>query len=214
MTIANAARALNLHARRRHGSAAFLPPLLVMTDAKRLADPRAVLDGLPRGAAIVLRHYELDRAARTALARALVPACRARGLRLLVAGDPAMAAASGADGVHLPEWMTRARGAGGFRLHRRPGWIVTAACHSEAALIRARRVGADAAVLAPVFATRSHPDTPALGAVRFAALAHGSSLPVYALGGITGAGVRRLRGSAAAGVAGIGFATGKRSDSD
>lgn len=214
MTIANAARALNLQARRRHRAALRLPPLLVMTDATRLNDPRVVLDRLPRGSGIILRHYTLDRTARMALARALVPACRARGLRLLVAGDAAMAAASGADGVHLPEWMTRTAGAGGLRLHRRPGWIVTAACHSGAALVQARRIGADAAVLAPVFATPSHPETPALGAVRFAALAHETRLPVYALGGITAAGARRLRDSGAAGVAGIGFATGNRSDSD
>ena len=53
--------------------------------------------------------------------------------------------------------------------------------------IFARRAGADAAVLGPVFASASHPAAPSLGASRFAALVRASPLPVYALGGIDAA---------------------------
>ena len=106
----------------------------------------------------------------------------------------------GAHGVHLPERAIRRAGA--VRWQR--DWLITAAAHSPAALRSAASAGADAALLSPVFATASHPDVRALGPRRFAALAHASPLPVYALGGIDSTRARLLQGSGAVGIAGIG----------
>ncbi len=75
---------------------------------------------------------------------------------------------------------------------------------SPAALFRAARAGADAVLLAPVFQTASHPDSRPLGCLRFAAWCRESPLPVYALGGVSETSRRRLKGSGAAGLAGIG----------
>ncbi|MFM2128729.1 MAG: hypothetical protein RL477_275, partial [Pseudomonadota bacterium] len=136
----------------------------------------------------------------------LARACRQRGLILIVAGDARLARAIGAAGLHLPEWMARRNGLA-TRRARAPGMILTVACHSAPALRKAQRIGADAALLAPVLPTASHPGAPCLGALRFAALARGARLPVYALGGIDEKGARRIRDSGAAGIAGIGFAT-------
>ena len=95
------------------------------------------------------------------------------------------------------------RGPGIWQPWRRPDWIVTAAAHSRAALFRAARAGADAALLSPVFWTASHPLAPALGPLRFAAWCRSSPLPVYALGGISARTARRLRAGGGAGFAGI-----------
>jgi thiamine-phosphate pyrophosphorylase len=219
MTIASAARTLKRRARTRFPAAARLPALLLLTDAERLADPLPVLARLPRGSGVILRDYapETPDAVRAAAALRVRRACRARGLWLIVAGDVRLALGIGADGLHLPEWMLmrgdslarRATRAG----IRRPGFIVTAACHSLRALRAAARLGANAAVLAPVFGTPSHPASPSLGAVRFARLVRAAAIPVYALGGVGTRTVRRLVGSGAVGIAGIGFATegGRRS---
>ncbi|MCS5604321.1 MAG: thiamine phosphate synthase, partial [Alphaproteobacteria bacterium] len=86
---------------------------------------------------------------------------------------------------------------------RRPGWLVTAAAHSLAALNQAARIGADAALLSPVFATQSHPAVPFLGAMRFAAMARKAALPVYALGGVSSKNIGQLAPSRAVGVAAI-----------
>jgi 8-oxo-dGTP diphosphatase len=51
-------------------------------------------------------------------------------------------------------------------------------------LVRAAQLGLDFAVLGPVQATPSHPDSVPLGWEGFSALAHGSSVPVFALGGM------------------------------
>ncbi len=175
-----------------------------MSDTVRLNDPRAAAVRLPRGAALVLRHYGWP--GREKLARELVAICRPRGVRLLIAADGALAARVGAAGLHLPEAL--AREAGRWR-RAHPGWLITAAAHSLPALHKAAEAGAQAALLSPVFTTASHPERRPLRAVRFAALARRAPLPVYALGGITAGNAPRLRGSGAVGIAGIGGILGE-----
>ncbi len=51
-TLARMAERLN----RRRSPGAGLPPLILLTDEKRLADPSMALAGLPPGAAVILRH--------------------------------------------------------------------------------------------------------------------------------------------------------------
>lgn len=180
-----------------------LPRLVLMTDERRLPDPIAVLDGLPQGAAVILRHYGVPLLEREALGLRLAAACRRRGLRLLIAADPGLAVRVRAGGVHLPEAMLRGAPRM-WRLWWRRGWLVTAAAHSPAAIRRAAAAGVDAVLLSPVFVTPSHPDARVLGPLRFASLAAPSPVPVYALGGVDTRTVRRLAGSGAAGIAGIG----------
>ncbi len=179
-----------------------------MTDPGRRADPLAVVAALPPGAAVILRHYQDPD--RRNLAHDMAAICRRTGVVLIVAGDARLAREVGAGGLHLPEWQAR-RGPRHWRAWRRPGWLVTAAAHSPAALMNAREAGAAAALLSPVFSSLSHPakENRPLGPLRFTRLAHESPLPVYALGGmdgIRGLRSRRLKHSGAAGIAGIGWA--------
>jgi thiamine-phosphate pyrophosphorylase len=192
MKLAEVAKRLN------SANAPGLPPLVMVTDAARQGDIPSAAARLPAGSAIILRDYELVE--RGVLAAALARIARQHGLMLLIAGDPALALAVGAAGIHLPE--ARVNEARGWR-HRR-NWLITAAAHSRAALQRAALAGADAALLSPVFATASHPGAPALGVTGFNLLAEAAPLPVYALGGISETNARRLLGGKAAGIAAIG----------
>lgn len=181
----------------------FLPPaLLLMSDEKRLPDPLAQLARLPGGTGVVLRHYEA--AGRALMARALVAGARARRTPVLIAGDWRLALLAHADGLHLPEAMIgRPLVLGPKSLCRK--LFVTISAHSPRAVFRAARRGADAAIVGPVFKTASHPGAPFLGPWRFARLCRQSPIPVYAIGGITLKTARRLAGSGAAGLAGIGW---------
>ena len=198
MTVPNWATRLNFAARRRCPGGATLSPLILVTDRHRLPDPIAAAERLPNGSMVLLRDY--DAPDRTRLARQLATLCHRRGLKLLIAGDPWLAAAVNADGVHYSEAAAR----------RRPvqpsarRFLVTIACHDAASLRRAQIRGADACLLSPVFPTESHPGARHLGPWRFAKLLRGVDLPVYALGGINSQSVRRLAGSGACGVAAIG----------
>lgn len=198
------ARQLNArHTRRRATPTRRLPPALLLTDGLRLPDPEPAAAALPRGSAVVLRHDghpERDR-----LALRLARLCRARGLLLLVANDGALARRVGADGMHFSERLgPRAARWTGLK----PRWLITIAAHSRPALIAAARAGADAVLLAPVFATLSHPAGAPLGPVRFAALVRASPIPAYALGGVDARSVRRLKDSGAVGIAAIGGLAG------
>jgi thiamine-phosphate pyrophosphorylase len=187
-TIAKASLELNFQARKIWPRASALAPMILMTDPKRLADPQAILDILPKGAAVKLG----------AQIRA---ACRRRGLVFICGGSQALAQNLSADGLHIPQWQI----VRGKKLRRpKKNWIVTAACHSYAAIQAAAKMGADAAILSPVFPTESHIGAATLGPLRFACLVHHSPIPVYGLGGIDSPNAQRIIRSGACGLAGIG----------
>lgn len=181
-----------------------LPSLLFLTDPARTPDPVAVAQNLPRGSGVILRHYEEP--GREGLALALAKICKRRGLVFLVGSDAALARRVGADGIHLPEALLNL--SRGIRL-RHSNWLITGAAHGSQGLRRAARSGVDAALLAPVFGTASHPGRAHLGPLRFRALLRGASIPIYGLGGISGQTIRRLQGAKLAGVAVIGAAIGE-----
>ena len=172
--------------------------LAFMTDRRRVSDPLSVVNALPKGAAVILRDYDLLE--RAALASELAGLCAHREVSLLIGADPAIARQVGAKGVHLPSW---------FRVRNElpKNMIISAACHGAADLQKAAASGADIAFLSPVFATKSHPDAPALGPLRFRQLAARSPLPVLALGGVMEKNANRLAGPNVAGLAAIGAFT-------
>lgn len=196
MTLTELANRLNS----RHPLADKLPAVLLLTDEVRLPDPLPAAAALPPGAGVILRHYGDPE--RKSLAQELSKLCRGRRLHLLIGGDGPLAMDVAADGVHLPEF----RATEAVRWRRQcPNWIVTAAVHSQPALVTAVRAGAHAALVGPVFATASHPGARPLGPVRFAALsrAAGQSIAVYALGGLTMRTAPRIMQSGAVGIAAI-----------
>ena len=171
-----------------------LPPLFFVTDPDRTPDPAAIAATLPRGAGVIYRAFGRPDALETGLRLAKV--ARTQGLVLLVGADPRLAAALGADGVHLPERLVHTA-----RAIRRRGWIVTGAAHGARGLVKAR--GLDAVLLSPVFESRSPSAGRPIGPVRFAALVRRAAAPVYALGGVDAQTARRLMASGAAGLAAV-----------
>jgi thiamine-phosphate pyrophosphorylase len=168
-----------------------------MTDDERLSDPVAATGALRRGSLVIVRAR--NDTARAALVAKLAPVAKARDLILLVASDPELAArAKAADGLHLPE--ARAAEATHWRAAH-PNWLITVSAHSLGALARVQQ--ADAVVLAPVFATGSHPERRSLTPLRANAIARLSRIPVYALGGVTARNATRIVGSNYAGLAAI-----------
>lgn len=125
-----------------------------------------------------LREKNLARDELRELARRVTALAHAHGAKVLLNADIELAQEVGTDGVQL----TAAQLAG---LRERPavGWCA-ASCHNAEELCRAEALGCDFALLSPVLPTLSHPGAPHLGWENFAAIAAGSSIPVYALGGL------------------------------
>ena len=177
------------------------PSLWLFTDPERTPDPVAAAAALPPGSGVVLRTFGKPEIA--ALAPTLRRLTRRRRLMFLVGADEALAAACGADGLHLPERLS-------FRLPRLRGrhrrWRFTVAAHSARALRVAAGLGADAVFLSPVFQSVSASAGAPLGSTKVSALTRRAALPVYGLGGIDHATTARLICTGLAGVAGVGFA--------
>ncbi|GGC27904.1 hypothetical protein GCM10011504_02600 [Siccirubricoccus deserti] len=173
-----------------------LPGLWLLSDPRRLPDPRAAAARLPPGAAVVARDLA------PAVLAGLAAVARRRRLLLLVAGEGRLALRHGA-GLLLPDRRPTTGLPAFLAARRRHRLVLLAAAHGRAGLARARRLGADAVLLSPVFPTASHPGAPALGPLRWAALAARGGRPAVALGGVAGGNAGRLP-ARTAGLAAIG----------
>ncbi len=144
-----------------------------------------------------IREPQLTVERREAFAREATRLARARGARVLVNGDIALALHLGADGVHLPSAQL-------MQLASRPElpWVA-ASCHNAPELARAAALELDFAVLGPVRESLSHPGLVGLGWERFAHLLENLSLPVFALGGMRREDLEAAQRAGAQGVAAI-----------
>lgn len=160
-----------------------LPDLYAISNAAELGEgefllrlERALQNGLRM---MQLREKHLSRDELRELARRVTALAHAHGAKMLLNGDVELAREVGADGVQLTSTQLAT-------LNERPAvdWCA-ASCHGLEELRRAEALGCSFALLSPVLPTRSHPGAPHLGWENFAAIAAGSSIPVYALGGLT-----------------------------
>jgi thiamine-phosphate pyrophosphorylase len=192
-TVARVSAALNA----RNAAGLNLPPLILMTDDQRGGDYVEAVQALPFGSALIVRHR--NGAKRERLAVTLCDLARPLGIRCLIAGDLHLAERLDADGIHASEgelsqikvWRAR---------HQR--WLITGSIHRGDTAVRAE--GANALLLAPVFATPSHPNATTLGVSGFDVIAASAGRPVYALGGVTANNAERLAATLAVGIALIG----------
>ncbi len=134
---------------------------------------------------------------------------RADRPRLLVNGRTDIAAAAGADGVHLTSRageLTPAQARQVFAVAGLPRCVVSVSCHTSAEVILARERGADLILFGPVFGKMVEGRTVTEG-VGLEALAAACGLaqpvPVLALGGLTGETIPACLAHGAAGVAAI-----------
>jgi 8-oxo-dGTP diphosphatase len=114
-----------------------------------------------------------------AFAERMLALASRHGATLLLNGDEASARALGFAGLH---W-TAARLAAATA--RPADLVVAASCHSRDEIAHAGALALDFAMLGPVRATPTHPAAAPLGFNGFATLVQGTTLPVFALGGLT-----------------------------
>ncbi|SMH48276.1 thiamine phosphate synthase [Azospirillum agricola] len=187
------------------------PPLLVITDRKQAIRPLPELAGdlFELGVRwLSLRDKDLPDSVRLDLARALVGRARRWSALVTLHGDPALALAAGAAGVHLPDGGDTPDALAAARALLGPGALVGVSAHDAAGLARAAAGGADYATLSPIFPSASKPGYgPWLEADGLRRMAAGAGLPVIALGGVESPdAARACRRAGAAGVAAMGLA--------
>ncbi len=160
-----------------------LPPVYAISNIAEMGE-NAYLDALQaalnKGLRLVqIREKHLTKDEFVRIAAHIIVLAKPYNATVLISQDIALARDLGAQGVHLPSQNL-------LLLKTKPaGLIVAASCHNEVELAHAEMLGLDLAVLSPVKSTQSHPEVDALGWQKFNELAQKTTLPVYALGGMT-----------------------------
>jgi thiamine-phosphate pyrophosphorylase len=150
---------------------------------------------------LLVREKQLTAEELEAFSRQVVAVAAGSSTRVLVSGRADVARASGASGVHLGLDLPRAAADAAF-----PGAWISRSCHAVADVVRARELGADAVLFAPVFGKTVDGSLVVEGvgleALRGAVEAAGD-LPVFALGGVTWENAQACLRAGAEGIAGI-----------
>ena len=182
-----------------------LPPTYLVTPeplaGKPLADFIAHLDrALEAGVRLVqLRAKTLTAPQYVRLAEQALACCRRHDARLLLNAPVDVAQTLQADGIHLTSTRLMA-------CITRPlpsGLLVSAACHDARQVLHANQIGADLLTISPVLPTATHTTAEPLGWPRFRELVALTTIPVYALGGMTGDTLAEAREAGAYGIAAI-----------
>lgn len=145
-----------------------------------------------------LREKEASAGEILALARTLLPLCRARRVPLLINDRVDIALAAGADGVHLGQDdlpLPEARALLG------PDRILGATAHTVEEALRAQAEGADYLGVGAMFPTGTKTDTVPTSADTLKAICAAVSIPVVAIGGVNARNLPTLAGTGIAGAA-------------
>ncbi len=199
-SLSTIARLLNSRA-----EVSFLPPVIYMTDEVRVPNPLSSIAKLAPGNGVIFRHYAAQQ--KRELALKINALCRERNLIFLVAGDYALARDLEADGLHLPEYLVDSPSLNVRNWRQRPNKLLTAAAHSLRSLKKCQDLNVDAALISPIFPTKSHVGQKAIGVLGLTKMSRTAHIPVYALGGISDKNASQLLKSPAIGIAGIGAIT-------
>jgi thiamine-phosphate pyrophosphorylase len=163
--------------RRLRGLYAITP--VIVDTAALVARARACL----AGGAVLLQYRAKDLAPGLALvqARALLAECRSAGVPLIVNDSIELAAAVGADGVHLGREDAEVREARIVLPHA----IIGASCYADPQRARAAaEAGADYVAVGSVFASKTKPAAVRAPLELIARVRAAAGVPVAAIGGI------------------------------
>lgn len=154
-----------------------LPPVLVLSDPDRTPDILSLAHQIPRGWALVYRHFGHPQ--KQDIIRQLDRISRRRRFILIVSTDSNITHLTRHHGVHWPKHVCNAPP------KRQRAQFHTTSAHDHGTLARAARNKMDACLVSAVFPSKSPSAPTPMGAIRFRLLAQKSSIPLYALGGVS-----------------------------
>ena len=175
-----------------------LPELYAITNAEEHPNNfiALVANKLQQGLRLIqIREKVIKKDLYVELAKKIIGMAAPYGARVMINSDTELAYTLGADGVHLNSKL----------LHSLPdkpaNLIVSASCHNTADIEKAINKNLDFIVLSPVKETLSHPGLVGMGWNRFNTLLKKHNMPVYALGGMQRADLKKALDNGAVGIA-------------
>lgn len=166
-------------------------------DGRDLADvvEQSILGGVTM---VQLREKDLAHDAFLEEARRIGQICRRHGVPFLIDDDVELAAAVGADGVHVGQHDMEA---GMARAKVGPDMLLGVSAQTVEQALRAQAAGADYLGVGAVFPTGTKTDAEAVSYDTLKAICEAVDIPVVAIGGIGPDNVAKLAGSGICGVA-------------
>ncbi|PPR37969.1 MAG: Thiamine-phosphate synthase [Alphaproteobacteria bacterium MarineAlpha6_Bin4] len=162
---------------------------------------------IPKKSALLLRSYNSKD--RNKIAKQLLKFCKMKKIKLLIGSDIKLAEKINADGIHFPEYMLNKNIINKIAIKKiksRKNKIITSAAHSLKSIKKAECFGIDAALLSPIFPSKSHPKVKNLGLKKLNKILQKIELPIYALGGIN---LKNVKSLSKTGIIGYAFQRGK-----
>ena len=170
-----------------------------MSDTARTGDVAEAVAGLPKGCALIYRHF--GEARRAIIARALRQATIENQQQLLIGGgDVELAMAVKADGVHFKR---DAALSGPHKLRAENKQIIITMAGLKTGKYRASLSCLDGLFISSIFPSQSPSAGEAIGTEALKARCAVLPVPIFALGGITAKTAPQLLGSGASGLAAI-----------
>ena len=171
-----------------------LPKIIIIFNDHVFNEKKFLNLKIPKKSAFLLRSYKAKK--RKKIAKQLLKFCKMKKLKLLIASDIKLAEDINAHGIHFPEYMIKKKNEINWGILKniklREDWIITTSVHSLRAIKKAEFFDIDAALLSPVFSSKSHPNEKNLGINKFEKIVKRTKLPIYALGGINIKNIRSL----------------------
>ena len=170
-----------------------LPKVIIIFDDESFDKKKLLKLKIPKKSAFLLRSYETKK--RKKIAKQLLNFCKMKKIKLLISSDIKLAEDINADGIHFPEYMVKKNKINWViikNVKSNKKWIITTAVHNIQSLKKAEELNIDAALLSPVFPSKSHPNNKSLGLNKFLKIVKKTKLPIYALGGINIKNVKSL----------------------
>tara|TARA_Y100000590_G_scaffold169214_1_gene193842 strand:+ start:902 stop:1534 length:633 start_codon:yes stop_codon:yes gene_type:complete len=170
-----------------------LPKVIIIFDDKSFDEKKFLKLKLPKNSAFLFRSYEIKK--RKKIAKELLKFCKMKKVKLLIGSDIKLAVDINADGIHFPEYMIKKNKINWSDIKNAKSTkklIITTAVHNEKSLKKTENLDIDAALLSPVFPSKSHPNSKSLGIKKFSKIVKNTKLPIYALGGINIKNVKSL----------------------
>ncbi len=147
------------------------------TDRKKISDFKNIIARLPRGSAIIVREYDLNKIEREKFAQQIIDLVKSqnrhKALKVLVGKDLQLARKIKADGIHysdlerIPIKILKAKSTKSFPQK----FIFSLACHSEQSVIKSYKQSFDMIFISPIFTTTSHEDVKPIGLRNFSKIA-------------------------------------------
>ncbi|WP_294159710.1 thiamine phosphate synthase [uncultured Selenomonas sp.] len=144
-----------------------------------LSQLQRVMDVRPH--AVILREKDLDEASYRLLAERVLARCRAAQVPCIFHTYPSVARKLDADGLHLPLPLLRKLSEN----ERQKFSTLGASCHSVDDVLEAQSLGCTYVTAGHIYETTCKPGAPPRGLAFLREAVRGTTLPVYAIGGIT-----------------------------